>query len=161
MHHAKEESPDRVSISSTVATEQVAYWSACRMTITTDCNTEVNSNKGCGTEVRSLDSYGEGLNSVRGGFYAMARSKEYGIKVWFWPREDFLAPFDVRSDEETVNPDLWGEPIAYFPTGGNCEYEEHFDAHRIVFDLTFCVRWFSSPVGLLIEEMCSFVMTSG
>lgn len=131
------------------------------MTITTDCNTEVNSNKGCGTEVRSLDSYGEGLNSVRGGFYAMARSKEYGIKVWFWPREDFLAPFDVRSDEETVDPDLWGEPIAYFPTGGNCEYEEHFDAHRIVFDLTFCVRWFSSPVGLLIEEMCSFVMTSG
>jgi hypothetical protein len=83
----------------------------------------------------------------------MARSKEYGIKVWFWPRGDPLAPPDVRSDGGAVNPDKWGKPAAYFPTGANCDYEEHFDAHRIVFDLTFCVRRFSFPAP--VEVMCS------
>ena len=72
--------------------------------------------------------------------YALARSKEYGIKVWFWPRKSLLVPTDVRRNGDTVNPDRWGIPTAYFPTEDNCGYEEHFDAHMFVFDLTFCVR---------------------
>lgn len=71
--------------------------------------------------------------------YALARSKEYGMKVWFWSRSMYIPP-DVLSGGETVNPDWWGPPTAYFPTGDNCGYEEHFDAHMLVFDLTFCVR---------------------
>jgi hypothetical protein len=120
----------------------VSYYSPCRLTVSTNCNTKVNNNQGCGTQASSPTSYGQGFNSLRGGFYALARSKEYGIKVWFWQRADLLTPPDVRSGEETVNPDLWGTPTAYFPTEDNCRYEEYFDAHRIIFDLTFCVRPF-------------------
>ena len=115
---------------------------ACRETISTNCDTRVDFNKGCGTQARRRPaSYGADFNSGGGGFYALARSKEYGIKVWFWPREDVLAPNDVRFNHETVNPDFWGTPTAFFPTGDDCGYEEHFDAHMFVFDLTFCVRW--------------------
>lgn len=106
-------------------------------TVTTNCDARIDSNRGCGTRARAPGSYGEEFNSARGGFYALARSKEAGIKVWFWPRGTLTVPPDVRSGEEIVNPDLWRTPTAYFPTGDNCNYEEHFDAHRIIFDLTF------------------------
>jgi hypothetical protein len=123
---------------------------ACRITVSTNCDTNVNYNQGCGTQVVQPGSYGEGFNSHEGGIYALARSKADGIKVWFWPRTTTLLdlagissnladiPFD--GDEDRVDPDKWGTPAAYFPTEGNCNYPGHFDAHRIVFDLTFCVR---------------------
>jgi len=113
-------------------------------TASTNCDTAFNFNQGCGTNVRTSGSYGEDFDSNGGGFYALARSKEYGIKVWFWPRRSFV-PLDVRFNVEVVNPDFWGTPTAYFPTGDNCGYEEHFDAHMLVFDLTFCGDWAGSP----------------
>lgn len=116
-----------------------------------NCDTNYNYNSGCGTQVPQPDSYGKNFNSVGGGFYALARSKEYGIKVWFWPRLGFV-PFDVRWNSETVDPDWWGFPTAYFPTGDNCEYEKHFDAHMLVFDLTFCVRGISPPC--VAKQLC-------
>jgi len=40
----------------------------------------------------------------------------------------------------------WGIPTADFPVSpGLCNYDEHFDAHQIIFSLTFCV----SPERLL------------
>lgn len=125
-------------------TTLMADRSAYRETASTNCDTNFNYNQGCGTRVRAPNSYGKDFNAIGGGFYALARSKEYGIKVWFWPRTASLVPSDVRHNRETVHPDSWGPPTAYFPTGDNCEYEEHFDAHMVVFDLTFCVRC-SSP----------------
>jgi len=113
-------------------------------TASTNCDANFNFNQGCGTRVRRPNSYGKDLNSVGGGFYALARDKEYGIKVWFWPRRG-LVPLDVLFDTESVNPDFWGIPTAYFPTGDNCNYEEHFNAHMIIFDLTFCGDWAGSP----------------
>jgi len=121
-------------------TALVADWSIHRETVSTNCDTNFNFNQGCGTQVRTPGSYGEDFDAIKGGFYALARSKEYGIKVWFWPRASPLVPSDVRRDCGTARPDSWGPPTAYFPTGDNCEYEEHFDAHMMVFDLTFCVR---------------------
>ena len=123
-------------------TALAADWSICRTTISTNCDTSFNYNQGCGTQVRHPGSYGRDFNSGRGGFYALARSKEYGIKVWFWPRGALLVPLGVRHDLGVVNPDFWGQPTTYFPTGDNCGYEEHFDAHMFIFDLTFCVRSF-------------------
>ena len=120
----------------------VVDWDARRNTTSTNCDTNFNFNQGCGTQVRCPGSYGKDFNSGGGGFYALARSKEYGIKVWFWPREEILVPIDVRFNGKIVNPDFWGTPTAYFPTGDNCGYEEHFDAHMFIFDLTFCVRRF-------------------
>jgi len=38
-------------------------------------------------------------------------------------------------------------PTAYFPTGENCGYEEHFGAHMLIFGLTFCVRSFPHRVS--------------
>jgi len=114
-------------------------------TASTNCDTSFNYNQGCGTQVTVQDSYGKGLNSVGGGYYALARSKEYGIKVWFWPRNARRIPADVRHDGLAVDPEFWGTPTAYFPTGENCEYEAHFDAHMIIFDTTFCGDWAGSP----------------
>jgi hypothetical protein len=122
-------------------TALVADRSAHRETVSTNCDTNFNFNQGCGTQVRAPDSYGEDFNAIGGGFYALARSKEYGIKVWFWPRSALFIPSDVRRECDDVNPNSWGPPTAYFPTGDDCVYEEHFDAHMLVFDLTFCVRW--------------------
>jgi len=35
------------------------------------------------------------------------------------------------------------EPAANFPMRkGYCDYDQHFDAHKMVFDLTFCVSAF-------------------
>jgi hypothetical protein len=123
-------------------------------TISTDCDTNSNFNQGCGTQVRRPGSYGKDFNSGGGGFYALARSKEYGIKVWFWPRGSLLVPLDVRWNGDTVNPDWWGIPTAYFPTKDNCGYEEHFDAHMFVFDLTFCGDWAGAPT-VWPESGCS------
>ena len=45
----------------------------------------------------------------------------------------------------------WGTPEAEFPLEtDNCGYDAHFDAHQLVFDLTFCVGapsllYYSSP----------------
>ena len=126
-------------------TALVANRNAHRTTVSTDCDTNVNFNQGCGTQVVAPDSYGKDLNDIRGGYYALARSKDYGIKVWFWPRRSPHVPEDVREDSKTVDPDWWGTPTAYFPTGDNCDYEDHFDPHMVVFDLTFCVRRLLSP----------------
>ena len=142
MYHARTQASIWVSSRPLLLAVPVADWCVCRTTISTNCDTTFNYNQGCGTQVRNPGSYGRDFNSGRGGFYALARSKEYGIKVWFWPRRALLVPLDVRHNLEAVNPEFWGTPTAYFPTGDNCGYEEHFDAHMFIFDLTFCVRWF-------------------
>jgi len=145
MYHARGETPNRVSPPLLRRpTVLVVDRRTHRETASTNCDTGVNFNQGCGTRVRHPGSYGKNFNSGGGGFYALARSKEYGIKVWFWPRGTTLVPMDVRHNGKTVKPDSWGTPTAYFPTGDNCGYEEHFDAHMFIFDLTFCVRWFHS-----------------
>ncbi|KAG6862240.1 hypothetical protein C0995_002171 [Termitomyces sp. Mi166 len=122
--------------------------------ISSDCNTHVNSNQGCGTSFATENSYGEGFNDVGGGWYVMERSRDEGIKVWFWPRNDGSVPFDVKHDLDIIVPDLWFgcKPDAYFPTGYRCDYDSHFDEHEIIFDLTFCsstiiLRNSKKPIG--------------
>lgn len=106
-------------------------------TASTNCDSNFNFNEGCGTQVPSSLSYGQGFNSNGGGFYALERNKDDGIKVWFWPRSGPV-PLDVSCNEDTVDPGAWGIPVAYFPTGKNCSYKKHFGANMLVFDLTFC-----------------------
>lgn len=79
----------------------------------------------------------------------MARAQDEGIKVWFWQRGDPAVPpavaqkglfNDMFGDQPVIMPDpTWGLPAAYFPMGNSCDYDEHFNAHIMVFDLTFCV----------------------
>jgi hypothetical protein len=72
--------------------------------------------------------------------YVMKRTARDGVAVWFWPRDDFTVPDSVRYGEPIIHPDLFfGLPDAYFPFSQSC-LSDHFDAHQIIFDDTFCVR---------------------
>ncbi|KAJ7901768.1 glycoside hydrolase family 16 protein [Mycena olivaceomarginata] len=112
-------------------------------TVSTQCDVKYNYNQGCGVSFKPK-SYGEPFNSNGGGWYVMSRGS-YGIFVWFWPRDSCSVPIEVSQGFSAIdpNPFLWGQPDAAFPTD-NCDYESHFDPHRIVFDLTFCGDWAGS-----------------
>ena len=70
----------------------------------------------------------------------MQKTAEEGVSVWFWSRHDHKVPDEIRTFKDSVSPDSsWGEPSARFLTT-SCDYASHFNAHSIVFDVTFCVR---------------------
>lgn len=111
-----------------------------RTTESTNCDAAANGNQGCGTQLTSSDSYGKGLNNIGGGWYVMKRTQTDGVAVWFWGRDDNSVPLAVRYGSSVVKPDrTWGTPDAVFPSSKSCSFSDHFDAHQIIFDLTFCV----------------------
>ncbi|KDQ55868.1 glycoside hydrolase family 16 protein, partial [Jaapia argillacea MUCL 33604] len=130
-------------------------------TTSTNCDVAFNYNQGCGVSFAGDETYGSGFNKAGGGWYVMMRDGE-GVKVWFWSRNDPRTPLEVREgwDDIVGGGLLWGIPQAYFPMysldshqgpldslsppSGGCEYEDHFDEHRMVFDLTFCGDWAGS-----------------
>ncbi|KAF8627596.1 hypothetical protein AX17_006168 [Amanita inopinata Kibby_2008] len=110
-------------------------------TVTTNCDASVNYNQGCGTTFRRPNSYGCNFNANRGGWYVMQRSRDVGISIWFWSRCDPLVPWDIKEGLPEVNPSpAWGPPDTYFGFN-SCDYDTHFDAHIMIFDLTFCGDW--------------------
>ncbi|KAF7361946.1 putative glycosidase C21B10.07 [Mycena venus] len=123
-------------------------------TISTQCDASYNYNQGCGVSFTKRNSYGRPFNLNGGGYYVMRRG-ECGIFVWFWSRRDPSVPPEVSQGLNTVNPDpsFWGEPDAVFPTD-SCDYPSHFDAHSIVFDLTFCGDWAGSPSAYNSDTGC-------
>ena len=116
-----------------------------------DCNAFANNNVGCGT---SFSSFGSRFNANGGGYFAMKRSAREGISVFFWPRNDLKVPPEVAGyttrnngqkegvigENVMIEESVWGLPQARFPKNEGCVIERFFDEHRIVFDLTFCVR---------------------
>ena len=79
-----------------------------------------------------------------GGYFAMVRSRRLGIKIYFWSRDSPAVPQEILksgSGGGFLYPDAsWGVPAADFPMYPDlCNYDAHFNAHQIVFDLTFCV----------------------
>jgi len=79
--------------------------------------------------------------------YAMRRSAQYGIEIWFWSRQETDVPLDVRDGSVAVNPSNWGEPEAVFSPAG-CDFARHFSNHEIVFDLTFCGDFAGADYGV-------------
>jgi hypothetical protein len=129
-----------------------------RTTISTNCDATVNSNEGCGVFIdKSGPSYGTPFNMNGGGYYVMVRSRVFGIQIYFWPRDkSACVPAEIRecgSGGESLYVDpSWGIPAANFPfLPTYCNYEEHFDAHELIFDLTFCVS-LSTLLILLPEQ---------
>lgn len=79
----------------------------------------------------------------------MSKSRECGVQIWFWPRDSLDVPIEIsngevfKGDPLYPNP-IWGAPAADFPLDPNyCSYDHFFNAHQMVFDLTFCVSDFS------------------
>jgi hypothetical protein len=107
----------------------------------------VNFNAGCGVKLTgSSSSYGESFNRNNGGFYVMSKTRFTGVQIWFWSRDSPYIPQEIRDgaafdEHESISPNLsWGAPAANFPMyPGYCDYTDHFNAHKMVFDLTFCV----------------------
>jgi len=64
------------------------------------------------------------------------------IKVWFFPRGS------IPSDIKNGNPDPSGWPLPFSVFDGpNCDIDDNFQQHSIVFDTTFCGK-----VVLLVER---------
>jgi hypothetical protein len=94
-----------------------------------------------GAQAASAPSFGAPFNGGGGGWYAMSKTRDAGVSIWFWPRGALAVPAEVQYGAAVVAPSVsWGTPAAFFPLGDNCSYDGHFDAHKIVFDLTLCVR---------------------
>ncbi|KAF8264590.1 concanavalin A-like lectin/glucanase domain-containing protein [Lactarius quietus] len=118
-------------------------------TLNTDCDAAVKFNEGCGVRFsdphRPYTSYGAPFNVGGGGYYAMYKGRD-AVKIWFFPRWSKNIPAAIQYGVPrgySVKPDdpSWGEPDANFPFDDTLCHEEHFDAHKIVFDLTFCGDW--------------------
>ncbi|KAF5370816.1 hypothetical protein D9758_001861 [Tetrapyrgos nigripes] len=111
-------------------------------TVSTDCDSAVNYNQGCGVSSSNPRSYGPGFNACGGGWYVMERS-DIGVKIWFFSRcEVASVPLEVQSlYSPTISTLAWPQPDAFFPFGENCSYNDHFDPHSIIFDTTLCGDW--------------------
>ncbi|KAG8853768.1 hypothetical protein FRB96_008023 [Tulasnella sp. 330] len=120
--------------------------------VTTDCNTAVNGNAGCGVAANKANSYGPGLNSAGGGYYAMERTSTY-IKIWFWGRNEANIPADITSGATSVDPTKWGTPVADF-VNNNCAFS-HFGAHNIIINLTLCGDWAGSVYPSSCPSTCN------
>ncbi|KAJ7832884.1 glycoside hydrolase family 16 protein, partial [Mycena olivaceomarginata] len=104
-----------------------------------DCDTAVAGNAGCGVKLAQTTSFGPAFNANGGGWYATERTNAF-ISVWFWARDDPTVPADVSAGGGSVDTDNWGTPSATFPST-TCDIEEHFAAHNILINLTFCGDW--------------------
>jgi hypothetical protein len=93
------------------------------------------SNAGCSFADTRSTSYGSGFNAIGGGVYATEWNGEF-IKVWFFPRGGAI-PADVLGANPA--PENWGTPVATFQ--GDCDIDEKFTSHRIIFNITFCGDW--------------------
>ncbi|KAG7448708.1 2 beta-glucanase [Guyanagaster necrorhizus] len=110
--------------------------------LTYDCDTAVNGNSGCGVQIQNALSYGPPFNDNGGGWYAVERTDTF-IKIWFWARNNNNVPADVQDGNPSVDTDAWGIPFAYFPDT-SCSISDHFGAHNIIINLTFCGDWAGS-----------------
>ncbi|KAJ6543692.1 glycoside hydrolase family 16 protein [Mycena vulgaris] len=111
-----------------------------------NCDTNVNSNAGCGVILGQSQSYGPSFNANGGGWnikidcvrlqrYAIEPTNTF-ISVWFWPR---------NRGGRTVNTGNWvRHPVANFPNT-NCNLAQFFAANNIIINLTFCGDWAGQP----------------
>lgn len=118
----------------------------CRQTATTNCDAAVDFNAGCGVIFSdpkpSCTSFGAPFNQAGGGYFVMYRESD-SVKIWFFPRDGPVPDVICKGAQwgQAVYPDFtWGAPAANFPFYPEyCDYDQHFNAHEMVFDLTFCV----------------------
>lgn len=98
-------------------------------------NCQLDGANASGCEVEGPDgSYGEEVNRVGGGVYAVELTASW-VKVWFIPR--FSIPDDVINGNP--NPDNWQAPIAVYDTAdGDCDIEKIFKTQTTVSSTFSC-----------------------
>lgn len=70
----------------------------------------------------------------------MQLSREAGINIWF--KERWELEFLLKGGGPIcVDLFTWGLPDAGF-IWNECDFDSHFNAQNLIFDLTFCVSWF-------------------
>jgi hypothetical protein len=94
------------------------------------------SNQGCG--IYGNTAVNQQFNNNEGGIYALEWVQNSEIRSFFFQRNSI--PSDISS--KTPNPESWGKPYARFEISeaSDCN-SNHFSAHNIIFDLTFCGDW--------------------
>ncbi|TFY82176.1 hypothetical protein EWM64_g1826 [Hericium alpestre] len=109
-----------------------------------ECDASANSNTGCGVSLSNGASFGGPLNDRGGGVFVTRKTRAHGVQTWFWGQDDPSMPPEIRAGASSIEPGSgWGQPSASFPMD-DCEYDSHFNAHQMVFDLTFCGDWAGS-----------------
>jgi hypothetical protein len=133
-------------------------WRLQTGTILTDNCAVQGDNVGCGTLFPTTTSYGADFNNIGGGWYVMRRARNLGVSVWFWGRNDPLVPREISDCCQDLVTVQWRSPDADFPMhSDNCDYDQHFDAHQIIFDLTFCVSRQFERSNSIFLTLSSFI----
>jgi hypothetical protein len=121
----------------------------------TDCDTAVNFNSGCGIEDTDAHSYGSGLNDQGGGVFATLWDGD-GIRICtFFPHMNDRAYVQYTADfslgffphcavppdivAETPDPSKWMKPKAFWAKS-SCP-SSFFHSLTITFDITLCGDW--------------------
>jgi len=97
------------------------------------CESSGADNRGCGFSDPDPLSYGAQFNINVGGVFANLWD-DTGIRIWRFSRSNI--PMDIV--DRTPNPNFWGTPAAFFPSGDNCDMSKHFFDHSLVIDTTLC-----------------------
>lgn len=71
---------------------------------TSNCNVYDTGNSGCGGWAADSNTYGDGMNDVGGGVYAMDWRNQ-GIRIWYFPPD--AIPSDIARGRPTTSG--WGE----------------------------------------------------
>ena len=104
---------------------------------TSDCNSAVNGNSGCGTklnEASTPNNYGAALNANGGGYYVTEWTSNY-VKHWFFDRT--TVPDSITNG--SPDPATFGVPAAN--QQGSCDIDSHFGNMTIVINTDFCGAW--------------------
>ncbi|KAI9367212.1 concanavalin A-like lectin/glucanase domain-containing protein [Aspergillus egyptiacus] len=109
----------------------------------TTCDNSTNGNAGCGVQGSEV-TYGEAMNSIGGGVYAL-ELRHAGIRAWFFPRDALPADIANPNDSSTPpNPANWGTALADFPNT-DCDIGSHFRNQSIIANIDLCGQLGGNP----------------
>ena len=98
-----------------------------------DCYIHGAAGNGCQIKTDNVQTFGDGLNAIGGGVYAMEWTSDF-IRIWFFPRSNI--PSDITSGNP--DPNIWSSPLAKF---SGCNFDSHFRNHSIILVMSFCGDW--------------------
>lgn len=102
--------------------------------------TENCPNLGCGIHWKNSNTFGKDFNDNGGGTYAIEISKDKGITIWFWPRNDPMFPEDFKNENiSTTNWQTQKDNKIQFNACPN-----HFKNLVLIINTTLCGDWAGS-----------------